>query len=88
VSVYLAYPTRPTFTFTGDARAKTRIDKATPKQIACIRALCRHTAWLPPLFMEAYFTGLDISDLSRGAASAVITHLKELDTWQRQGGES
>jgi hypothetical protein len=86
VSVYLAYPTRPTFTFTGDARAKTRIDKATPKQIACIRALCRCTAWLPPLFMEAYFTGLGLEDLSRGAASAAITYLKELDRWQRQEG--
>jgi hypothetical protein len=88
VSVYLAYPTRPTFTFTGDARAKTRIDKATPKQIACIRALCRCTAWLPPLFMEAYFPGLGLEDLSRGAASAAITYLKKLDTWQRQEGNA
>jgi hypothetical protein len=86
MSVYLAYPTRPSFTFTSDARAKTSADKATPKQIACIRALCRHTAWLPPLFMEAYFPGLDLSDLSRSAASAVIEHLKELDGWMRQEG--
>jgi hypothetical protein len=36
--------------------------------------------------MEAYFPGLDLSDLSRSAASAVIEHLKELDGWMRQEG--
>jgi hypothetical protein len=88
MSVYLAYPTRPVFTAPPDPKAKTWADRATHKQMACIRALCRCTAWLPPLFMEAYFSGLDLSDLSRSAASAIITHLKELDTWQRQGGEA
>jgi hypothetical protein len=86
MSVMYALPTRPTFTYTLDPKAKTWADRATHKQIACIRALCRHTAWLPPLFMEAYFTGLGLEDLSRGAASAAITYLKELDRWQRQEG--
>jgi hypothetical protein len=88
MSVYYVDLDKPIFTPPEKAEAVTGADRATSGQRACINALCRVTSWLPVLFMQTYFPGLDLFSLNRNAADAVIKHLKQLDRWQRQNREA